>query len=234
MPNALRFRFSRNEKLKYIAHLDILRLFERSLKRSGLPVAYSQGFNPREKLVFALPMAMGLTSEAEYADIEFDRDVPSAEFIQRLNNNLPDGVRIIDAVPFEGRTSIMSQITSARYEISFHTGESLSREAADGIVRDFLSKDEIMVMKKTKKGQRPVNIKPLIYSMSVRKNGVDGYVIEAFLSAGAENNLRPDLLMDAFSESTGLGVRIGSMHRKELYASVRNEWKNPFEVANDQ
>lgn len=232
MPNALRFKFSREEKLKYIAHLDILRLFERALKRSGLPVAYTQGFNPRQKLVFGLPISIGLTSSGEYADIEFDQDVSIMEFIERLNKNLPDGIKILDAVPLSGKDRVMSQITSARYEISFQADKAMSHFAIDSIVRDFLNKEEIMVMKKTKKGMKPVNIKPLIYSLSAGKSGLDGYVLEAFLSAGPENNLRPDLLMEAFIEGTGLSLSIESVHRVELYASLLNEWKSPFEVAN--
>ena len=75
MAKALRFRFSRGQELKYIAHLDMLRVFERAIKRAKIPVAYTQGFNPRQKLVFGLPMSIGLTSESEYADIELVEDM---------------------------------------------------------------------------------------------------------------------------------------------------------------
>lgn len=232
MPKALRFRFSRGPELKYIAHLDMLRLFERAIKRAGLPVAYTQGFNPRQKLVFGLPIAVGLTSSAEYADIEFDRDISIDDFIQGLNAHLPEGVRILEATEFSGKDNIMNQIASAKYELSFTTGADLSHAALENIVRDFLSKEEIMVMKKSKKGLRPVNIKPLIYSLTVMKAGSDGCMLDAFLSAGAENNLRPDLLMEAFQKETGMAIRVDAMHRKALFASLMNEWKNPLEVVN--
>ena len=94
-----------------------------------------------------------------------------------------------------------------------------------------MDNEDITVMK-TKKGPRPVNIRPLIYSLSAQKPDNDIYILDAFLSAGAENNLRPDLLMKAFGQ-TGLGFVVESMHRKAMFASTFNEWKDPFEVAND-
>ena len=233
MARTLRFRFSRDERLKYLAHLDVLRLFERAIKRSGLPVAYTQGFNPRQRIVFGLPMAVGLTSCAEYADIEFEEDIDPGTFVYRLNEVLPDGIRVLDVVPFSKKGNIMSQITSAKYEISFTVPREMDHEEINGIVLDFLGNEEITVMKKGKRGTKPVNIRPLIYSLSARKSDDKGYILDAFLSAGAENNLRPDLLMKAISQATGLDLVVGSIHRKAMYASTFNEWKDPFEVAND-
>ncbi len=232
MPKALRFRFSRGPELKYIAHLDMLRLFERAIKRAGLPVAYTQGFNPRQKLVFGLPIAVGLTSSSEYADIEFDQDISTDDYIQGLNAHLPEGVRVMEATAFSGKDNIMNQVASAKYELSFTTEDELSHFALENMVRDFLAKEEIMVMKKSKKGLKPVNIRPLIYSLTVRKAEKKSCILDAFLSAGAENNLRPDLLMEAFQKETGMTIRVDAMHRTALFASLMNEWKNPLEVAN--
>ena len=233
MAKTLRFRFSRGDKLKYIAHLDILRVFERAVKRAGIPAAYTQGFNPRQKLVFGLPMSIGLTSESEYADIELSEDMEPCEFIARMNEGLPEGLKVEKAVPRNTKDNIMNQITAARYEIVFEVKEPKSLFEIHSMVYDFLSKEDITVMKKTKKGYRPVNIRPLIYSASAEKTAEGRFRLKAFLSAGAENNLRADLFMQAFSQETKLEVDIVSMHRKALYASTYNEWKNPFEVAND-
>lgn len=232
MAKALRFRFSRNEGLKYLAHLDILRVFERALKRSGLNVSYSQGFNPRQKLIFGLPMSIGLTSEAEYADIELEEDVTPEYFIETLNRSLPDGIRIQEAVELKCKDNIMNQIASARYTVTFETTEDISHEEMENLIYRMLSKEEIFVEKKTKKGLRQVNIRQMIFSISARERGRRCFELEAFLSAGAENNLRADLLMDALKKETGLDIKILSIHRKALYASTFNEWKNPLEVAN--
>lgn len=233
MARALRFRFARDERLKYIAHLDVLRLFERAIKRAALPVAYTQGFNPRQKIVFGLPIAVGLTSSAEYADIEFEEDLSPETFISRINQSLPEGIEVLEAVPIRNMGRIMSLIASARYEIAFSMPEAMAQDELSGIVIDFLDQEDITVMKKTKKGTRPVNIRPLIYSLSARKQDSGGYVMEAFLCAGAENNLRPDLLMQAFSQKTGLELTVESIHRKAMFASDFNEWKSPLEVTDD-
>ncbi|NLB78476.1 MAG: DUF2344 domain-containing protein [Clostridiaceae bacterium] len=233
MAKALRFKFLRGQELKYIAHLDVLRVFERAIKRVKIPVAYTQGFNPRQKLVFGLPMSIGLTSDSEYADIELAEDMEPEDFIAQLNDGLPEGLKVEEAVAQTTRDNIMNQITAARYEIVFEVKEPQSHFEMDTMVYNLLKEEEISVIKKSKKGPRPVNIRPLIYSMSANKIDGNKFRLEAFLSAGAENNLRADLLMKAFSQESKLGIDIVSMHRKALYASTYNEWKNPFEVAND-
>ncbi|HHU90295.1 MAG TPA: DUF2344 domain-containing protein [Clostridiaceae bacterium] len=233
MAKTLRFRFSRGQELKYIAHLDILRVFERAIKRANIPVAYTQGFNPRQKLVFGLPISIGLTSESEYADIELSEDMSPEEFITKINKGLPEGLKVEEAVARNTRDNIMNQITAARYEIVFEVKEPKSPSEIETMIYDLLSREEIIVMKKTKKGPRPVNIRPLIYSLSAEKTDEYRFRMKTFLSAGAENNLRADLLMQAFSQETKLETETVSMHRKALYASAYNEWKDPFEVAND-
>jgi len=233
MAKTLRFRFSRGEGLKYIAHLDMLRLFERAIKRAQLPVAYTQGFNPRQKIVFGLPMSIGLTSDSEYADIELAEDMNPDAFVETMNKYLPDGIRVDKAVEHTAKDNIMNQITAARYEIIFETNRPMSHFEIDSHVHDFLGKEEIVVSKKTKKGMRPVNIRPLIYSLSAYKKDISVFVLEAFLSAGKENNLRADLLLEAFCHEFGIEARVISIHRKALYASTYNEWKNPFEVSHD-
>lgn len=231
MAKSLRFRFSRGEGLKYLAHLDILRVFERALKRSGLNVSYTQGFNPRQRLVFGLPMSIGLTSEAEYADIVLEEDVTPEYFIETLNRSLPEGIRIHDAVELSNKENIMNQIAAARYIVPFKTSEDISQEEMENLLYRMLSKEEILVDKRTKKGMRQTNIRQMIYSISAKQKGPGTFELEAFLSAGAESNLRADLLMEAIKKETGLDIRIISIHRKALYASTFNEWKNPLEVA---
>ncbi len=232
MTKALRFKFSRGEGLKYISHLDILRVFERALKRSRLPVAYTQGFNPRQKLVFGLPMSIGLTSDAEFADIELEQEMDPERFLEAINPSLPEGLCVLAAVEHNTRDNIMNQITAARYHITFKTEEPMSHFEMDNLVHAMLSKEDISVMKKTKKGMRPVNIRPMIYALSADKKEGNTFILEAFLSAGAESNLRADLLMEAFNQETGLMTKTLAMHRIALYASTFNEWKSPFEVAN--
>lgn len=230
MAKKLRFKFSRGNKLKYIAHLDLLRTFERAIKRAELPVAYSQGFNPRPKIIFGLPMPIGLTSKAEYADIEFKENVNPGIFESKLNLCLPDGLKVIKAAEKNNRDNIMNQISAARYTIIFDPGKVV--RGLDDMLHDMLSKEEIFVLKKTKKGLRYVNIRPMIYSLSLSAQNGNTCSLDGFLSAGAENNLRIDVLMDALSKETGINLTILSMHRYALYCNKLNRWMDPFEVLN--
>lgn len=235
MAKTLRFRFSRGQELKYLSHLDVLRVFERALKRSGLPVDYSQGFNPRMKLVFGLPMSTGITSEAEYADIVLEEDIECRSFVSTLNESMPAGLKIHEAVELKNKNNIMNEIKGARYSILIETIKT-SDEIED-LVSSLLSKEELVVMKKTKKGLAPTNIRPLIYTFNVIDKGSNDkgnniIELDAFLSAGAKDNLRADLLMEAFMEHTGLKVDIVLINRSALYAKRLDKWKTPFEVVN--
>lgn len=233
MAMIMRFKFSRGPELKYISHLDILRVFERSIKRARLPIAYTQGFNPRQKLIFGLPMSIGLTSDSEYSDIEFSEDISPETFVNAINKGLPEGIRVKDAVSLTSKGNIMNQITAAKYEIMFEVDVVDDSADINDLVNNMISKEEIIVMKKSKKGMRPVDIKPWIYSLSAYKNDNNSFRLEAFISAGAKENLRADLLMEAFSQESGLDIKVTSIHRSALYSSELNKWKDPFEVAND-
>lgn len=229
MKNAIRFRFDREEGLKYIGHLDIMRLFERALKRAEMPVAHTQGFNPRMKLVFGLPMALGLTSNCEYADIELDAEMTPETFMTKLNPHLPLGIKVMDAGNIEKCGNIMNIIAAARYDVTIVPDKSIDRDEMTGMVQQILNLETLPVMKKSKKGMREVDIRPLIYSLTAGKVSDEAWVLGAFLNAGATDNLRPELVLDAFSQVTGATFRITSIHRKALYVSHENAWLTPLD-----
>ena len=234
MSFGIRFRYSRDATLQYIAHLDMLRLFERALRRSALPVAHTQGFNPRMKLVFGLPMSIGLSSEAEYADIETDRPVPPDTFIRTLNAHLPPGMRVLEAVTLAGSDNVMGRVAAARYRMSVQTVPSGTESEMAALFSRLMEAERLPVMKKGKKGLREIDIRPLIFSATLHKGpmpnrdatAVPGqeFVLEIFISAGADDNLRPDLLVEAWSRLVSVRFAILSLHRQALYASVENEW----------
>lgn len=228
MAKVLRFRFSRGPELKYLSHLDVLRVFERALRRSQLPVGYTRGFNPRMRLVFGLPMSTGLTSDAEYADIVLEREISCEDFVSILNENMPVGIKIHEAAELIGQENIMNLIKAALYSITFETDRRESEIAC--MISDLLSQNELMAMKKTKKGFRPENIRPLIYRLGLANKGNNTFELSALVSAGAEKNLRADLLMEALSRKYEFRPNILSIHRKALYTEDAGGWKDPIEV----
>lgn len=195
----IRARFSRSGSIIYIGHLDLMRTFERSLRRAGLPVLHSQGYNPRPSLVFALPLGVGITTEDDYLDIFLELPVDHEMLIAHLNQNLPDGLCILDAwnVP-DGGPSLMSIVTAASYRLS-----------APGILsglQKLLLREEIPVMKRSKGTMKLTDIKPFI--LSVTKTSESDNEAEVFVMAGSSRNLRPDLLLLALSQYEGFDRRV--------------------------
>lgn len=217
----IRFRFKRGEELKFIGHLDILRLFERAFKRSGLPVAHSQGFNPRPQIVFAQPMPLGLTSSGEFADVELIGEYKTDEFIERLNGSLPPGLQLIEAKERINKSNLMSIIESARYNIGFTIG-SQEKPVMDRFAEAVMGKDKINVTKKTKSGEKEINIRQLIYELTANINGNTGE-FKVLLGAGQNDNVRPDLFLAGVSDVTGVRLELKYMHRLMLYVRDQGE-----------
>ena len=111
-----RIKFTKGEEVKFIGHLDVMRLFQRAIKRANLPVAYSQGFNPHQLLSFANPLTLGTTSEGEYGDFEMAEKIEPTLIMAELNKVLPNGVRVLDSVLITQKTdSAMAAIDGAKY-----------------------------------------------------------------------------------------------------------------------
>lgn len=187
-------KFTKEENIRFISHLDILRMFQRAVKRAGLPVSYSLGFNPHMLIGFACALPTGAMSLAEYAEIRLDTDIPTYEILQRLNNVLPNGCRVLDisTLPAE-YPSLMAVVEAAEYKIDImqRGADSLIKELVDEV----MSSKEFVISKKTKKGFKPTDIRPIIKEMSFSEGA-----IYCRLSAGNNANLRPDSLMRYFSD----------------------------------
>ncbi len=179
MPVTMRFKYKKTDELKYIAHLDTLRVFTRAIRRAKLPVAYSQGFNPHPLIAFMMPLSLGFTSNCEYVDIGFE-SVPEG-LSAMLDNALPDGFVITECYePQDGPVDITACTYSVLFENPIDTAE----------IKRFFEADELIVDKKSKKGIKQVDIMPMIlgYNISERE-------IIMTLSAGTVSNLNPELVL---------------------------------------
>lgn len=114
----LRVRFARHAEMSFISHLDMMRFWERALRRASLPLAYSQGFTPHPRLSMAAPLALGVTSEAELMDVHLARWVPAASFVQALRQQMPQGMEVLEAAPIPFTVpSLQSQVRFAEYRV---------------------------------------------------------------------------------------------------------------------
>lgn len=164
--NCIRAKFIRGEEVKYISHLDLMKVFERALRRSGIPVLYSKGFNPHPQLVFGLPLSVGVTSEAEYLDLEIEEPLNPQEFIDRLNSCLPEGIVLIDAKERKTKENILASVVAASYKIL--VASELNYQEARDLIEKFMQLKEIVVKKQTKRKIKDVDIKPMIYDIDIK------------------------------------------------------------------
>jgi radical SAM-linked protein len=114
----LRIRFKRGPELKFISHLDIMRLWIRALRRAQIPLTYSEGFNPRPRISIAAPLSVGVTGENEFMDILVDRPVSPHWLMNTVNRQLPPGIEILEVYPIAIPVpSLQSQVKSALYSV---------------------------------------------------------------------------------------------------------------------
>ena len=183
-------------RVKYVGHLDTMRLFQRLIKVAQLPVSYSQGFSPHSLVYFALPLAVGMSSEGEYMEIVMDEVVPPKEVKERLQKVMVEGITLVDAYEVEEKSaSLMSLVQGAYYVISLKCPNS-PEITAESLRTKIKESSELIVMKKGKKGIGPIDIKPLILKTDFtdQQGSIE---INLQVYAGSSKNLNPDLFVKA-------------------------------------
>lgn len=218
----VRLRFSKTGRLKYISHLDINRAMSRALKRAQIPLWYTEGFNPHPYMSFSLPLSLGVESLCESVDLRIIGDITNDEIKNRLNNVLPQDIKIVDVYD-DFRDN--SEIVYSDYVYKF---EFKDNEAAFEKIKSVLSSDEIIALKKGKQGRKRVmketNIKSFIdkYSISIRN---DVIVLNIRLLAGPEKNLNPSLLFDTIIRLIDMDFEWKSIARISLLDKDYKEFR---------
>lgn len=218
----VRLRFSKTGRLKYISHLDINRAMSRALKRAQIPLWYTEGFNPHPYMSFSLPLSLGVESLCESVDLRIIGDITNDEIKNRLNKVLPQDIKIVDVYD-DFRDN--SEIVYSDYVYKF---EFKDNEAAFEKIKNVLSSDEIIALKKGKQGRKRVmnetNIKSFIdkYSISIRN---DVIVLNIRLLAGPEKNLNPSLLFDTIIRLIDMDFEWKSIARISLLDKDYKEFR---------
>ena len=157
----LRIRFSRGEELKYISHLDLMRLWQRAFKRAGIALAYSEGFNPRPRLSLALPLALGVTSEAELMDIVMEKFISPHSFTAIVGPQLPRSIAIegVFNTPLN-LPSLQSQARQAEYTVTIETDKS--KVEIESAIESLLDKESLPWQHQRDTGPHKYDLRPLI------------------------------------------------------------------------
>lgn len=215
-----RIKFRKYGPLRFIGHLDVMRFFQKLMRRADIPVAFTEGYSPHMIMSFASPLGIGLTSDGEYLDIELTAPVDSAEAVKRMNAESVEGIEIVSLrrISDEKKMTGMTILAAADYLVSVKSG-SLPDEWKDDF-RKFLEEPEIRVVKQTKRSEKEMDIRPLIFQWEFRD---DRICLQ--LAAGSSENLKPELVMRAFLAYCGIAEDTVNFayHRLEMYADTGRE-----------
>ena len=229
----IRTKFRRSDEVKFISHLDLMKVFERAIRRARLPIAYSQGFNPHPGMVFGLPLSVGVTSDAEYGDFEVtDDELSINEFVQRLNAQLPQGLEILSAKARQSKLNIMSIIAASEYVVVVGTKSDCIDKDIKSSIHRYLAQNEIIVEKKTKSGIKDTNIRDMIFDLNFEIQPCSTFNIIKFtmlVSAGSKANLKPDLLIESLFGFLNFDFEIDKIHRTKLFVNEQDQLLDPMD-----
>lgn len=187
--------------MKFIGHLDVMRYFQKVMRRADVDIRYSEGFSPHQIMSFASPLGVGMESRGEYVDIEVLSTDSSKEMLRRINDVIGDEMEALSyrLLP-DHAANAMSIVAAADYIVKFR--EEYAPEDWDAFaagLETFLAQDEIMILKKTKKGEKEMNLRPLIYELCAK----EGKQIRMKIATGSAANIKPDAVIRAYMESRG-------------------------------
>jgi radical SAM-linked protein len=188
----LRIKFSKHGVLKFIGHLDVMRYFQKAIRRAKIDVAYTTGFSPHQKMSFAAPLGVGVESNGEYMDIEVNSLTSSSELMAALNEQMADGIEILEVhlLPDDAGNA-MASVAAAKYSIAFREGY-LPQFMSSIAVEEFYSQPEIIVTKKTKKSEETFDMKPYIFELNFDEQNK---ILVMTVDASSSGNIKPSLVV---------------------------------------
>lgn len=228
----IRIKFSKQGNMKFIGHLDIMRFFQKVMRRADVNIRYSEGFSPHQIMSFAAPLGVGLTGSGEYLDIDVLSTDSSAEMVRRMNQTMVEGMEVLSykRLPDDAENA-MSLVAACDYTVRLRDGYAEAMGMTDegfwaGLV-SFIGNGNLEIVKKTKKGEKQMDLRPLIYEYSLTD---DGAGIFLKLSSGSAANIKPELLLEAYCKSMekeypAFGFLI---NREEVYADMGSDGSHDF------
>lgn len=215
--------FEKGESVRWLGHLDILRTFERAIRRAGLPIAFSNGFNPRERLGFASALSTGITGEAERASLELTDAQPADSVAARLNETLPPGLRIGECreITDSEAKALLNAYTVADYAVICRSTADATEAEAQAAIEQLLAQPRISIVREREGRTKVVDIRPNLHSLSLRPRSLanERLTLDMRVSQGSDGTARPQEVAGTLSGFLpGLAVR--RMHRVRLLTAA--------------
>lgn len=188
-----RIKFSKYGSMIFIGHLDMMRYFQKAIRRAEIPIAYTTGFSPHQIMSFAAPLGVGLYSNGEYLDIELTEQMSTEQMKKQLNQTMAEGVDILSvkALP-ENAGNAMASVAAAEYTVKIRPGHEPAFHFGDNFDA-FMAQEEIPYEKETKKSTRLFNLKEGIFDF--RSDQAQIYLL---VDASSSGNIKPGMVMEAY------------------------------------
>ena len=227
----IRIAFTKKDEAKYIAHLDLIRLFDRALRRASIRMAYSEGFNPHPKISFASALAVGVEGEREYVDLELKTENDLAEVLTDLQKQLPLGILILEGQRVQpGAKALMSAINAASYRIYFPVISPIQEQRLQEAIHSWLNREHVMFTRSNKKGPTEKDIRPWVKNMS-GSVGMDEMILELDIEMGSQGTVRPEEVVASLADLEDLPIDLERIRilRTGMYIDQNGKKRTPFE-----
>ncbi len=227
----LRLKFEKHGAVRYIGHLDIMRYFQKCIKRAGVDIAYSAGFSPHQIMSFAQPLGVGLESNGEYMDIEVNSYESLDSIVRDMNAVSVPGIKVTSCVELsDNAPNAMSSVKAASYSVKLIkdmdlAGKDITDNNVNDKIKEFMGAPEILFEKKSKKGLREVDIKPGIYDFNY-----DGKGFHIFCDSSSAGNIKPQYVLNAFFKHYGVEIPEHPyfVTREDTFTDVGTEDEHKF------
>ena len=216
----LRIRWGRTESHTHLSHLDNIRTIEDAVRRSEIPVIYSRGKRPRMKLSFSPPLPVGFTSETEFFDINLKQDF-SSQMINALRKSMPEGFQVLEAKAVFAKTAALSEVINL-VVYTLKLDNSIDTKQLQSRISDIMSKDELIVSRKSKSGESDVNIRKSIYKIECSER-----LLTLTLGIGSEGYVRPTEVGRILFEMDEDEVSKLKFHRAGMFRQVDENSRIP-------
>lgn len=227
----VRIAYGKVEEAKYIAHLDLGRVFERACRRAGIPLAYSQGFNPHPKIAFGSALAVGVEGEQEYVDLELENEMDLQEILGSLQEQLPKGIRLLEGRQINPKArALMAVLNGATYQIRTSLTLPLTEEELQKAINDWLARPHIPYIRYNKKGRVEKDIRPWVKEL---KGKILDHEVHFDLEVeiGTQGSVRPEEVIASLKEleNLPLDMELLRIRRTGIFVSYEGQKISPLE-----
>ena len=221
----VRVKFKKHGPVRFIGHLDVMRFFQKAIRRAELDIAYTSGYSPHQIMSFAAPLGVGLESNGEYMDIELHSVTTGEDMITRLNAASVPGIEILSMKELpEGAGNAMASVAAAAYTIRFRDGRAPKFDYT-GHIKEFLNQEQILITKETKKNTLEVDLKPGIYDFKANEDGS----LYLFVDASSSGNIKPGMVIETYVSMFGEALAENALMitREDTYTNLSKPGEAP-------